>query len=163
MARVVDFCGLRSAPESSGLLLSSHFMFYGPLPWDGDLSVVIHADLPSYLLFSHLYVTPPKWSSSGHFKSNSPLLSADIAAIFNFCIPICFSKHLILASYLIWSGSLGALLCSGVNGCTVHTNPSAGFSCFMLLLLFFPFFWIKNTIFPYYLYEPLDCTPFQVL
>lgn len=97
---------------------------------------------PTSLSFSFAHIIPEiifLWWLPIQF---SPPLPAATAVIFNFCIPICFWKCLILALHLLWSGPFWALPCSRVNHCTIYVNPSPYFCSFSFS--FSKFIWFSN-------------------
>lgn len=74
-------------------------------------------------------------------QSSTPL-SGTPAVIFNFCIPICFCKCLILALHLLWSGPFWALPCSRANHCTIYVNHPPYFCSFSFSVS--KFIWFSN-------------------
>lgn len=105
------------------------------LPWGSTCSlcgICCYSQLLFLLPFSHiiLEIIFLWWLP---IQLSPPLPSAT-AVIFNFCIPICFCKCLILALLLLWSGPFWAVPCSRVNHCTIYVNPSPYFICFFLLI-----------------------------
>lgn len=145
---VLSFTGIISAATCFGVTFC-HFNSYSSLICHTCLSrdstcspcgICCYSQLLFLFPFSHIILEIIfLWWLPIQF---SPPLPAATAVIFNFCIPICFCKCLILALLLLWSGPFWALPCSRVNHCTIYVSPSPYFCWFSFS--FSKFIWFSN-------------------